>query len=195
MDKKANNKDLLITSLIIIIIFAIWYLMAEKQRYEITRNRLMNIQSQLEQEKQEKQEYKIQSEKLNTDLETLNNELAALNNDLESAKSQLKRLKILETDNANLLRIKQELEQKAENLEKEKQLIEARLHSLPELKKLVRQAKIEISGQITQQHIAEKLQQEELDAQKTAQGNRGFIIRGSKSTYKPTIKISVKPVN
>lgn len=192
MDKKANSKNLLITFLIIVIIFAIWYLMAEKQGYEITRNRLMNIQSQLE---QEKQEYKIQSEKLNTDLETLNNELAALNSDLESAKSQLKRLKTLETDNANLLRIKQELEQKAQNLEKEKQLIEARLHSLPELKKLVRQVKIEISGQITQQRIAEKLQQEELDAQKTAQGNRGFIIRGSKSTYKPTIKISVKPAN
>ncbi len=188
MDKKNNSKDLLITFLIIVIIFGIWYLIAEKQGYEITIDRLKNIQSQIKQEKREKQEYKIQVKKLNTELEALNNDLAA-------AKSQLKRLEILETDNANLSRIKQELEQKAANLEREKQLIEAKLHSLQELKKLVRQAKIEISGQKTQQYIAKKRQQEELDAQKTSKGNRGFIIRDSKSTYKPIIRINVKPVN
>jgi len=101
----------------------------------------------------------------------------------------------LEGNNAELSKEKQDLEQKLVDLEKEKQLIEARLHSLKGLKQAIRQVKIEMHEQKIKLYLARKAQQEELDAQELAMGNRGFLIKGAQSTYKPKIRIEVKPVN
>ena len=101
----------------------------------------------------------------------------------------------LESSNSQLSKQKQVLEEKMVKLEEEKQVIEARLHSLKELKKAVKEVKIEMREQEVQQYLAREEQQKEMDAQELAIGNRGFTIKGGQSTYKPTIRIEVKPVS
>jgi len=99
----------------------------------------------------------------------------------------------LESSNSQLSKQKQALEDKMVKLAEEKQAIEARLHSLKELKKAIREVKVEMREQEVQQYFARKEQQKVLDAQELAIGNRGFTVKGGQSTYKPTIRIEVKP--
>ncbi len=167
---------------------------------KLSQNTLRHIQTKIDQEKKEKEQYKFQVDNLNLNLESANKQLEATNQQLEDAnkqltlaKTQLEKLKILEADNADLSFVKQELERKILNLENEKQVIEAKLHSLTELRKLVRQVKAEIHEQNIQQYFAKKQQQKEFDEQAALIGNRGFITKGNKSTYKATIRIEVKP--
>jgi uncharacterized protein (DUF3084 family) len=119
-------------------------------------------------------------------------ELADSVKQIDSLKQEITGFK---KSNAELSKQKQVLEEKVINLAKEKQIIEAKLHSLRELKRAIRQVKIEMHDQGIQQYLARKEQQETLDAQGLAMGNRGFLLKGGQPTYKPTIRIEVKPVN
>jgi chromosome segregation ATPase len=105
------------------------------------------------------------------------------------------KITVLKGSNEQLNKEKQGLEQRITNLEQEKQAIEAKFHSLTELKGAIRQVKIEMRQQKIQLELIRKEQQRELDAQELAMGNRGFIVKSGQSTYKPTIRIEVKPGN
>ncbi len=193
MNKKTNNKDILIVFLICILLFSLWQFISINKELKLSQNKLQHIQTKIDQEKKEKEQYKLQADNLNLSLESANTQLEVANKQLTLAKTQLEKLDILEADKADLLLVKQELEQKILNLENEKQVIEAKLHSLTELRKFVRQVKNEIHEQNIQQYLARKQQQKEFDEQEALIGNRGFITKGSKSTYKATIRIEVKP--
>ncbi len=197
MDKKTNTKDVLIALSIVLLLFGIWQFTAINKELELSQNTLQHIQTKID---QEKNQYKLQIDNLNANakaanmhLETANQQLETTAKQLELAKTQLEKLNVLEADNANLTRIKQELEQEIAVLENERLAIEVKLHSLTELRKLVREVKTEIHEQNIQRHLVKKQQQKEIDAQEKALGNQGFIIKNRKNTYKTTIKIEVKP--
>lgn len=88
---------------------------------------------------------------------------------------------------------KEKLEQVVASLEKEKEAIEAKLHSLAELRKSIHQVKIEMHQQRVQEYLARKERQKKIDAQRLANGNRGFLIKERISTFKPKVKIEVNP--
>ncbi len=197
MDKKTATKDVLTAILIVVSFFGIWQFNAVNNELKTSQNKLQYIQAKIN---KEKKQYEIQIDGLNANIESTNKQLEDTNKQLETAnkelvlaKAQLEKLNILETENANLSQIKQELEKKIANLENEKQVTETKLHSLTELRKLMRQVKTELHEQNIQLNLAKKQQQREIDAQKTAAGNRGFIIKNSKNTYKNTVRIEVKP--
>lgn len=174
--KKGTKNFLIIFSSLIAVSFLIEFVIVARDLI-ISRKQIKSIQ--------------VQKEILQGNLDKVTHEFEAASNELSMMKEKLS---ASEKDNAQLRKDKQELEQRVVALEGEKRAIQAKLHSLPELKKCIRQVKIEIRGQKIQQHLAKKQLQKEIDAQKLAAGNRGFLMLDSKSTYKPTIKIEVKPV-
>lgn len=206
MDKKNAAKYVLTAFLIAVSLFGIWQFNAVNNELTSSQNKLQYIQNKIN---QEEKQYKLRIDGLNAGIESNNKkledtnqrlkttiiQLETANRELSLAKTQLEKLNILETENANLTQIKQELERKIANLENERQVTENRLHSLTELRKLVRRVKVEIHEQNIQRNLAKKQQQTETDAQKTLMGNRGFIIKNCKSTYKDTVRIEVKPGN
>ncbi|MFA5344853.1 MAG: hypothetical protein WC315_01065 [Candidatus Omnitrophota bacterium] len=78
-------------------------------------------------------------------------------------------------------------------LSMEKKTLKAKLDSLKELKAAIERVKREILQQKQQELLARKEAQREKNVRKLAEGNRGFVLKDSKSTYKPTVKIEVRP--
>lgn len=78
-------------------------------------------------------------------------------------------------------------------LQQEKQRLESRLRSLTELRKAIRQLKIEINQQYMEQLLLRKKRQKEIDAAESASGNRGYLFREGRSTHKPRVVIEVNP--
>lgn len=181
-----SKKNFLIFVLFAIIAVGSWQLITVRKDFNIAVTRIETIQNEIARERQEKEEYKLQAADLNSKLKTANEEL-------KTARSRLKKLSALEADNAGLLQTRQQLAKKIADLEEEKRLINIKLHSLKELKKLVRQAKIEIRDEKIRKEMEREQIQKELDAQKTSMGNKGFLMQNGKSSYKPSVNIEVKP--
>jgi len=80
------------------------------------------------------------------------------------------------------------------SLQAEKEVLEAKLHSLKELKKAIRQVKVEYHKQNEGKYIAKIEHQKEIDADKLAQGNRGYLVRNGRFVYVRKAKIEVKAV-
>lgn len=110
-------------------------------------------------------------------------ELDKIREELDTTQKQLNevnsKLVASETNNAKLV--------------SEKRTLEARLHSLKELKKAIRQVKIEMYNERQQQSLAKRQLRKEIDATKLLTGNRGLLCKDGKSTYKPIVKIEVHP--
>jgi hypothetical protein len=68
----------------------------------------------------------------------------------------------------------------------EKDILQAKLNSLEELKKVIRELKIKI-----RQAKIELLRKNNVPL--TKEGNRGFVIKNGKSTYPTRVKIEVNP--
>lgn len=182
---KPKTRDLLLILIILVLaafVLRFWYTAKELMS---TSKQLKDSQTQLISEKQAKG-------MLQSQLEQMDEELADVNGQLEQVKQQLG---VAQNNNAQLLAAKNELEQKVATLQQEKQDIEAKLHSLRELKKFIRQVRIELHNHRVQEYLARKQRQREIDVQELAKGNRGFLLKSGKSTYIPTVKIEVRPVN
>ncbi|MFH1397609.1 MAG: hypothetical protein ABIH27_03560 [Candidatus Omnitrophota bacterium] len=102
-----------------------------------------------------------------------------LDNTLKQLAEVNNRLAASEDDNAKLLR--------------EKKSLEAKLHSLNELRGAIQQTKSEIRQQVLAKKAIEKAIKKEINANKVLQGNAGFLIKDGRSTYKPVVKIEVRP--
>jgi len=173
---KRENANLLIGFLIVVLLLGGWQFIVTVNDLKKEREELKKAKIQMIEERRE-----------------LQSQIDKITKELEAARFELKKISTLEKENADLIQVKKELEEKVTSLEKEKQDLEAKLHSLPELKKAIRQVKIEKHEQKAKEHLAKKQQQKELDAQGIATGNRGFVIKDSKSTYKPRVIIEVFP--
>lgn len=111
------------------------------------------------------------------------NELDKVKIELDNTQKQLNdvnnKLAVTESNNAKLL--------------DEKKALESKLHSLKELKEAIRGVKREMWQERYQQILAEKEIQKEIDTKKLAEGNRGFLLKEGKPTYKPVVRIEVRP--
>ena len=176
---KTKNKVILIISVsaaVILFIIGARFVMS-------TRKQLMDMQIKLLDEKAKKELLQSNLTKKDQELQDAHNELGLVKQKLSSS----------EKNGAQLEKIKQELDARILALESEKKTIEAKLHSLAELRKMVRQVKVEMHEQAVQRELTQEKLQQEIDAQKLASGNRGFMVRNSESTYKSSIRIEVNP--
>jgi predicted nuclease with TOPRIM domain len=155
------------------------------------RQKIKGLQVQYLNEVKDKEMLKKDKEILKAELESKNNQLELTTGELNSVKQKLA---LSEDDNSRLMSKKQELDQRIAKLEDDLKAIEAKLHSLPELRKFVRQVKVEIHEEKVQEALAHKKIQEEIDIRKLATGNRGFIIKDRVPTYKSSMRIEVSPV-
>lgn len=110
-------------------------------------------------------------DKLKLEVDSYQKQLAEVNN----------KLAVSEANNAELLR--------------EKKALVAKLHSLTELKKAIKEVKIEMKQERRRQLLAEKETRKEIDVNKLSNGNKGFLAKDGKTTYKRTVKIEVRSVN
>ena len=164
-----------------------------------TKTKLRKTQDEVAQEKKEKTW-------LQDELKTTQGELSDTNRKLRTSQGKLDfvnkkiyllrdRNAALSSSNAALIIAKQGLEYKITTLQEEKRIVEARLHSLSELKKAIHQVKLEMRDDRIMQHKERIRQQEEMDKLKTAQGNQGFLTKNGKFLYKPKVNVDVRPAN
>ncbi|MDD5165873.1 MAG: hypothetical protein PHQ57_00580 [Candidatus Omnitrophica bacterium] len=138
-------------------------------------------------------------ENLQSELGLERKQIVSLKKDFSSTKDELDKVR-LELDNTlkDLNDVNNKLKTSESNNTKllaEKKVLESRLHSLRELRKAVREVKQEMWQQRYEEYLSKKEMQKQIDAAKLAQGNRGFCTKEGKTTYKPSIKIEVRPGN
>ena len=157
-----------------------------------TRAKLRNAQDEMTQGKKE-------NIWLRDELKATKGELDIADRGLRSARNKLgfvnKKIVLLRGDNTTLANAKKGLEYKIAMLEEERKIIEAKFHSLRELKKAIRQVKLEIRDDKIRQHQEYIRQQKEFDKWKAANGNRGFFIKDGEDSYKPKVNVNVRPAN
>ncbi len=190
-------KDNLKFTLLVIGIIVIFFIMG-REIIE-TRGRLNKTQDLIVQQKKEK--IWLQEE-----LKTTRGELADTNRNLRTCHGKLgfvnKKISVLRdsnaalgSSNAALITTRQGLEHKIATLQEEKRIVEAKIHSLGELKKAIRQVKIEMRGDRIKQHKERIRQQEEMDKWETARGNQGFLTKNGEQFYKPKVNVDVRPAH
>lgn len=190
-------KENLKFTLLVIGIVAVFFIMG-REILE-TRAKLRNTQDEVTQEKKEKTW-------LQDELKTTRGELADTNRNLRTCQGKLdfvnKKISVLRDSNASLsgsnaalIIARQGLEHKIAILQEEKRIVEARIHSLSELKKAIRQVKIEMRGDRIKQYKERIRQQEEMDKLETARGNQGFLTKNGEYFYKPKVNVDVRPAN
>jgi len=190
-------KENLKFTLLVVGIAAVFFIMG-REVIE-TRAKLRKTQDEIAQEKKEKSW-------LQDELKTTGGELVNTNRNLRTCQGKLdfvnKKIFILRGANNALSRAnnaliiaRQGLEYKIAALQEEKRIVEARIHSLRELKKAIRQVKIEMRADRIKQREERVRQQEEMDRLETARGNRGFLTKDGEYFYKPKVNVDVRPAN
>jgi chromosome segregation ATPase len=164
--------------LVVVLLFCAWV-------YFLLINRLVRAEKELK-------ETKVRVCQELKEKQLLQNNLNEASEQLQGAQEELLKVKTELENTQNELNIVNEklsgVEKENQALLEEKNRLEAKLHSLKELKEAIRQVKLEDFQQKVEQ-------QKEIDAQGVAGGNRGFLIKDGQSQYRPSIKIEVKPAN
>ncbi len=171
-----NYKTVLIAVLIGITLFSVFkYIVTLKQNQDLTytvneaRKQISNLITD--------------KEKLLTTIESQKQALGALTEENSGLKDKLNKV------DAELAAAQQkvaELNAEAQTLRDDNAAMKTRLSSIKELKKAIREIKI----QMRQTKVA-VLKKADMD--KLLDGNRGFLIRDGKSTYPSKIRIEVSP--
>ncbi|MEK6732809.1 MAG: hypothetical protein AABY55_04205 [Candidatus Omnitrophota bacterium] len=177
-------------TLLVIGIIAIFFIMG-REIIE-TRSRLRKTQDQIVQDKKEKVW-------LQDELKTTRGELAKTDRSLRTANSKLsfvnKKIMVLKGNSSSLIKTKSDLEYKIVLLTEERRVTEAKFHSLSDLKKAIRQVKLEIKGDKIMQRQERIKQQIETDKWETASGNQGFLTKDGEEYYRPKVNVEVNPAN
>lgn len=100
---------------------------------------------------------------------------------------------VLGQDNLKLKEESFNLKAQAQQLLQEKEKLEARLSSLKELKIAIREVKVKIHRENVEKLKARIKRLKELDEQKLAEGNQGFIIKEGKTLFKTSLNIEITP--
>ena len=183
-------KDNLKFTLLVIGIITVFFVMG--RAIIETRSMLRKTQDQIVQEKKEKAW-------LQDELKITRGELVKTDRNLRTANSKLsfvnKKIMVLKDNNFSLIKTKSDIEHKIALLTEEKRSIEARFHSLTDLKKAIRHVKLEIRGDKIMQRQERIRQQKETDKWETASGNRGFFTKNGDPFYKPKVNVDVRPAN
>ncbi len=175
---KRSTKVWLIILAVVVIIFDV-------RMYFLLATKLINTEKDLETTMVRLSQEQNEKQQLQGELDITMQQLQKVKAELKGTRRQLKsvngKLRGLERNNLLLL--------------EEKENLEARLHSLKELKKAIREIKLERRQEKVQKTLVKKQQQKEIDAQKLAQGNCGYLIKDGQSLYPPKVKIEVSPAD
>lgn len=206
-EQMKNYKIILIVFLLGVTIFSVFkYLAFQKEKYALLDG-LKRIEEQvsfLEKENQNlteilKKERQLQEQsnqekvRLREDLDITRKNLVQLEEDFNQAKEAIEKLNseisVLKTESSSLKEEKDRLEIQLSAAVKERDEFKARLSSLAELKKAIRELKI----QMRQAH--RKVRHKPLGTinDTVIAGNRGFLIKDGRSTYPAKIRIEVVP--
>lgn len=110
--------------------------------------------------------------------------VSQINSKLMEAKNTIIELQL---SMAELKGEKERLSAEAKELRNEKAWLERRFHSVKELKKAIREIKREM-------HLVKRDVSRRIEALATVDGNRGYLLKDGKSTYRRKVKIRVIPV-
>ena len=176
--------------LTVIGIFIVFFVMGRE--IVETRSKLRKTQDQIAQEKKEKIWLRDELNSVRVELDGKNRDLRNARNKLEFVNKKVSRLR---RGNTALTSAKYGLERRIAVLQGEKRLIEAKFHSLSELKKAIHQVKIEIRDDRIRQRQEYVRQQKELDKWRTANGNHGFFIKDGENCYKSRVNVEVRPAS
>ncbi|MFH1414095.1 MAG: hypothetical protein ABIG56_04545 [Candidatus Omnitrophota bacterium] len=188
MKRKQRVKIYIVYILFLFFAVGVWRLGMVSKELKMTRNELaaMHYREFLNREFLKSQSGEAAKYSQSTSAEVaLREQLALLTQELATLKE----------DNLRLREDKEQFKQALLDSVQERKRFEARFNSLSELKKAIRKVKIKIRQEKREQVRVKKERQKEIDALELALGNRGFIIIGGRATsYRPTIKIEVKPL-
>lgn len=176
---KRRTKIGLIVLVGLVVIFAILVYLSLLNKLAITKEELTESRTLVFQAIRDKQ-------RLRDELKTTRDQLEEVGEELESTRRELSlvHLKLLTTEKDNRV------------LLQEKDKLEARLHSLEELKKAIRQVRLEAQEEKVRQNLIRKKLQEEVDVRELKAGNRGFFIKdGHPLPQSKTVVIEVKPAD
>ncbi|KPK98909.1 MAG: hypothetical protein AMJ95_02230 [Omnitrophica WOR_2 bacterium SM23_72] len=201
---KSSFKNVLIGLLIVITAFSAFkYGTSLKEKYDtfIVMNQLKEQLDILEQEKQN----------LLADLEKgkqleaqLTEENTALKDNIKATRIRLTKLfmeqrekekayeelsyrfSLLQAENANLIEEKGQLDLRVSQAESENQALKVKLSSIQELKKAIRELKRRMRPE---RLIAARPRKND----EVIDGNRGYLIKDGKSTYRGRIRVEVRP--
>lgn len=159
-----------------------------------------NLLQELEKAKLEQQKLIQEQANLKDNLKITNNSLNKLLEHYAEEQAVLKELNsqfaLLKAENQGLIERNTALEQDKQNLLKENQDLAAKLNSIPELKKAIRDLKLQMrSVNKTGFNLAMRQQPQENEDKEVIEGNKGFIIKDGQLTYPGKVKIEVIPAS
>ncbi len=199
---KGLFKNIFIVLLISITIFSVFkYGSSLKEKYALlnTLNQIKEQVTTLENDKQGLLEKLGEEKELNAQL---NGEVSEIKDYLRASKERLAKLfadygqaqktiedlnskfSILKSENTALRDEKEKLDTQLTQVSQEKNSLKAKLSSITELKKRIRELKRQMR----------RVTAHKPKARKIIEGNRGFLIKNGKPTYPAKIKIEVIPV-
>lgn len=176
---KRSTKIGLIVLAGLVIVFAVLAYFSLFNKLAVTKEELRESRTLVFQAIRDKQ-------RLRDELKTTKDQLEEVREELESTRKELSlvNLKLLTTEKDNRV------------LLQEKDKLEARLHSLEELKKAIRQVRLEAREKKVRQDLIRKKLQEEVDTRELKAGNRGFLIKdGCSLSQSKTVLIEVRPAD
>ncbi len=197
-----NYKTLLIILLMGITVFTSFkYISYQKERYA-----LLDILSEIKRGtatlENEKQNLLQALQKENALLQKITQENTGLKDSLKARQEQLVKLEASSAEARKTIEglTSQASALKAENaalgtdktrLSKENESLKAKLSSIPELKKTIKELKRQMR-QVSQITLGIK---REAKNEKLPEGNRGFLMKDGRSTYRAKVRIEVTPVS
>jgi chromosome segregation ATPase len=205
---KGLVKNILIVLLVSMAIFSIFkYLLSLKEKYDLV-NALNQVKEQVAALEKEKQDLLGELKKEKEFKEQLKREVSGFKGYLRASKKRLTKLfadyataektieelsskvGLLKSENIALIKQRNKLSSQVTQISQENDSLKAKLNSISELKKAIRELKkkkTKVNVQISQD--TEKTQMPRI-----VEGNRGFIIKDGKFTYPTRVKIEVTPV-
>jgi len=196
--KAENYKIILIVLLVGITLFNIFkYLITLKEKYDLAKdlNQVKGQVAALELERQnllqtidkEKELQKTLTEE-NLTLKDELKKLAQLDEGLQNSQKTIEQLTsqiaLSKAENTALREEKDKLTFELAQVSQEKDTLKARLSSIPELKKIIKEIKIQMyKAKVTMREIAKK--------REISEGNCGYLVKNGKSTF-PITKINIE---
>jgi len=180
MDKKLTNKIIIGVLLVLALAGLFEFLFGFSQKQSL-RNQLEHIKKQFSSLEKERQNLLQLLGKEKEDLNAADLKIRKLLSDLDEVRKDKYEL------NARYARLKAEnkvLREKRQELVMEKENLKAKIDSIEELKKLIRELKIKMRLARRQTRIAT----EELERK---YGNKGFLIKDGRSTHPIKVRIEV----
>jgi chromosome segregation ATPase len=190
-----NYKVILVALLLGIIIFGVYkYILSLKEQIMALEDEGQALMQTLEKERELEQKLTQENSELQDNLKVSEEKLTRLNDDFAQVQDVIEQLNSqasgLIAENTTLKEKEDKLIKELTRVYNEKKGLQARLSSITEPKKAIK----ELNKQVYKVGTEVK---EKIKAKNTAirEGNYGFLIKNSKSTYPAKVRIEVKPLS